>query len=266
MENVLKKIEYIYNQLNRSQKFFALGAIFGICTFFWYLTPFKSIYFTSLCALGLVLLLGVISDFLFIYNKVWDTTIGKSLFVLLYVFLTTLTYAVADQIVNSIVAFDSSGLNRTSTFVSILLTPLVILIVTSIIFFLFLILGQFYLLFITYIKDMKSDKFLSNFIPNITEEYPGWSCVARFIIYPCVLGFLLGLGQIFGFTYQNFVLNQTRAFIYNFEAKKFSRCETPAGSKVITVSDKEIILVAKVNEAYKFTPSLCEPILKDDKS
>ncbi|WP_151716028.1 hypothetical protein [Acinetobacter sp. TUM15071] len=195
------------------------------------------------------------------------TTIGKSLLILLYVLLTTLTYAIADQIVNSIVAFDSSGLSSsTNTFVSILLVPLVILVVTSILFLILFIIGQFYLLFITVFSNLKDDKVLSKFIPNITEEYAGWSCAARFIIYSCVCGFLLSLGQIFGIKYQDFLVEQTQAFIYKFEAKEFSRCITPHGSKVITVSDNEIILVTNINNEYKFTPSLCEPILKDAKS
>lgn len=262
MDILFHKFGILYELLNRSQKYFLVGLILAIITLFWYLTPFKSLYFVSFIIMALILMLGVISDILYIYNRVWKTTIGKSLLLLSYFFLTTLTFAIADQIVNYIVEFDSSSLNRSSTFVSILLTPLVIFVVVSFIFFMFLLLGQFYLLFITYFNNLKSSKILSIFLPNITEKYPGWSCGARFIIYPCALGIVLAVGQNLGSKYEDFVVNQTKAFIYNFEAKKFSRCVIPEGSKVVTVSSDEIIIVTKQDGKYSFLATPCEPILK----
>ncbi|RZG75364.1 hypothetical protein [Acinetobacter sp. WCHAc060025] len=262
MHIILVNFLGIYDDLNRSQKFFLFGAVIAFCTLFWKITPFDSIYQVSFYALFIILLLGVISDLLFIYHKVWATTIGKALLVLFYVLLTTTTYAAADQVVNVIVAYDSSTLSRTSAFVAILLIPLVILIATGIVFLIILLLGQFYLVFITYFQNLKNDKFLSRFIPNIVETYPGWSCIARFFSYPMVFGVLLSIGQIFNDKYQIFLTNTTQSFIYNFEAKLFSRCIIPTDSKVINISENEIIIVTKLDGGYEFKPSLCEPKLK----
>lgn len=253
--NIQERFFEIYRKLNRSQKLYLIGVPLTLNTLFWYLTPFNDLTFLSFILLSICLSCGIVSDILFIYSKIWKTIIGKSLLLVFYVFLTTLTYAFSDQIVNSIVAFESTNINRASSFVAIMLIPIVVMVVTFIVFLVFIFLVQFYIIFVLHFSKNK----------EFSENYAGWTCAGRVLIYPFIFGILLGVGKAYENKYENFVLSQTKAFIYNFEAKEFSRCIVPKGNKVISVSSEEIIVVSEVAGKYYFTPQICVPILKNSK-
>lgn len=73
----------ILSKLNRSQKLFFWGILIIIYSFLWY--PFWQKAWLYTLFLGIFLLfLGVVSDILFIYNKVWATSIGKAFLLIIY--------------------------------------------------------------------------------------------------------------------------------------------------------------------------------------
>src|SRR5690606_14417751 len=132
---------------------------------------------------GLLFVSGVVSDILFVYTKVWGTTIGKALLLLLYALATTVAHAFAAQIVNEVVGYESPMLSNAVTFVAILLVPLFIFFFTCLIFLFVSIVSQFYLLIVTHAEYIKNNECFKSIIPVNLERYPIRTFVAIMVIY-----------------------------------------------------------------------------------
>lgn len=216
---------------------------------------------------GLLFVAGVVSDLLFVYTKVWATTLGKALLLLVYALATTVAYAIAAQLVNEVVAFESSKLSNAVAFVAILLVPLFIFLSTYVLFALLFIAGQFYIVLVAHAETLKNDECFKFIIPENFERYSGRTLAARVIIYPTAIGFLWGSAGYLLPKYKDFIEGSASAFIYHLEAVKFSRCESfHTDAKVIHVNDNEIILARRVNDEYSFTPVACVPKVLPAKS
>lgn len=252
LAKVQEQVGVIYQQLNRSQKFYLVGGLLAFNTLFWYLMPTNDFFKISLFLLSVCWAGGITSDFLYFYHKAWGTILGKVVLVAIYALLTNITYGFADQLVNHIVGYESDGLNRVTNFVAIMIIPIVFILVTFIVFLLLIFLSQFYMMYVIFAKERD----------DLRENYSGWSCAARFLIYPFIFILLFTFGEKYKDKYSNFISEMAQSYIYDFEAKKFSRCITPNGSKVIAISSDEIILVTKEDDKYSFVPMICDPILK----
>ena len=249
---VQEQVGTIYQKLNRSQKFYLIGCVLALNTFFWYLMPTNDFFKISLLLLSVCWAAGITSDFLYFYHKLWGTILGKVVLVAIYALLTNITYGFADQIVNHIIGYESNGLNRVTNFVAIMIIPIVFVLVTFIVFLLVIFLSQFYFAYVILAKERG----------DLKENYSGWSCAARFLIYPFIFMLLFNFGDKYKDKYSNFISEKAQWYIYDFEAKKFSRCIIPEEAKVLTVSSDEIIVVTKKDDKYSFVPTLCDPILK----
>nr|WP_152029927.1 hypothetical protein [Pseudomonas sp. LPH1] len=261
-----EKNQALCNKLNRSQKLYYFGFIFGLLAAFWYATPFSEIFLSVFIAAGLLLTCGVASDILIVYKKVWGTNIGKGLILVIYAAATNFAYALSSQIVNEIVTFESSKLIYSTNLVAVMLLPLFVLAFTYLIFAVIFIFGQFYILIIAHAEQFKTDECLKHIIPEKIENYAFRTFLVRFFVFPSVLGFYWSISGHAMPAYGNFVEDTTKAFIYNLEAKKFSRCELSKGQKAIEINDKEIVVVEKLSEGYLFSPQICSPTLKPNKN
>lgn len=261
-----KNSQSVCSKLNRSQKFFVFGALIFMLAGFWWLTTFTEFFFATLTLSGILLVSGVISDLLYVYSKVWSTYIGKSLLLLLYLLASTIAYAIASQVVNEVVQFDSSKLSYAITFVAILLVPFFLFASTYIVFAILIIFSQLYFFFASFAETLKSDQCFKSIIPDKLESYPGWTFLARIVIYPVAFGFLWRGVDHLGPKYETFVKDTAAAFIYHLEASKYSRCHMAEGTKVIPVNDKEIIVIRNVVDKYYFHPEECSPLILPNKT
>lgn len=135
IKKFLIKNERLCENLNRSQKFYYFGILFSLLAVFWWLTPLKDIYLTALFTAAILLTFAVISDILIVYGKLWGTHIGKGFVLIFYAAATNLAYALASQLVNEVVRYESANLVYATNFVAVMLIPLFILASTFIIFF-----------------------------------------------------------------------------------------------------------------------------------
>ena len=261
-----QKTQGLCANLNRSQKFFFFGAVAAAMAVVWWITPFRQPFLSLIILGGLLFVGGVVSDLLFIYSKVWATTLGKALLLLVYALATTAAYALAAQVVNEVVAFESSKLSNAVAFVAILLVPLLVFGFTYVLFALIFIVGQLYLLLVAHAETLKNDECFKPLIPQNLERYPGCTFAARVVIYPVAIGFIWGSAGHLLPKYGEFVETSAAAFIYHLEAVKFSRCKNvPAGAKVIPVNAKEIIVARKPAGEYSFEPLACVPKISPNK-
>lgn len=254
-----QRFDEVCEKLNRSQILYVAGGLFGILALFWHLTPFNDIFITSLFMAGMFFSFALISDLLVIYQKVWDTTIGKGLLLLVYAAATNITYATAARVVNELVKFDTSSLTYTVNFVAVLIAPLFIFFATCAALAVVLALGQFYLMFTLYSKDLQKSKFFSRLISKPFEEYPGLTFIARVLVFPSLLGMLWSFSNHITPGYEKFIGETAGAFIFNFDALRYSRCETDSASRVIKVTDTEIVVVKHAGGTYEFSPQTCKP-------
>lgn len=251
-----------FEKLNRSQRFYLLGTIFGALAGFWYATPFTDIFFTVLATSGVFLAFGIVSDLLLLYKIVWETLIGKGLLLLLYAFATNLAYASSSRLVNELVKFDTSSLTYTVNLVAFLLAPAFIFIGITVVFSIVLIFGQFYLMLTVYSEQFRNSKYFGMLVPKPVESYPGKTFIIRFIAFPVVLGTLFAFGRNVMPAYSNYIEKTTAAFIFNVDSSHYSRCEILPTERAIKVNDTEIIVVSTTGEAIKFEPKKCVPIIK----
>jgi hypothetical protein len=253
------EIKTFWSKLSRSQKYYFSGLMLVVLGT---IPIYVSSYYVVLI-MGLTLLAcGIISDFLFLTHKILQTLLGKGALIIVSSLITTMGYAFAGQIINEIVQFDISGINYATSFAAILLIPLLLLIIPLatflFLFFIFIISAPFF-----FIKDIL-EKMGFNF--GVSEHLPTITMVLRVFIYATFFGIIQSFfsNHAVQKPYEEFVIGYTKAFIYNFEAKKYSRCANiPENAKVITVPENndEIILVAKVDKNYTFNAIQCVPKL-----
>ncbi|WP_368172633.1 hypothetical protein [Aeromonas sp. R2-1] len=255
---IFMKLQSVCKNLNRSQRFFFWGLIFLPPTLISLLVDNKIIPIALLSFSLLLLLFGIVSDLLIIYRKVWDTIIGKGVILISYAMCTTISYAFASQLVNEIVAFDSSKLTSSITFTSILLIPVFILGFSFILLVGILVFGQFYILFGSLSNNFNNDECFKKLAFASAENYPKASFISRCAIYPIVVSFFLFFGSDLMPAYGKKIEYWTSWFIYNLEAVKHSRCKVgDLNSKVININDSEIIIVNEINGKFIFTPAKC---------
>lgn len=257
------EIKTFWSKLNRSQKYYFLGLMLVVLGI---ILIYVSSYYVVLI-MGLTLLAcGIVSDFLFLTHKILQTLLGKVALIIVSSLITTVGYAFAGQIINEIVQFDISGINYATSFVAILLIPLLLLIIPLVtflfLFFIFIISAPFF-----FIKDILEKM---GFDFSVSEHLSTITLVLRVFIYAIFFGIIRSFfsNHAVQKPYEEFVTGYTKAFIYNFEAKKYSRCaNVPANMKVITVPENndEIILVSKADKDYSFRAVQCIPRINKNK-
>lgn len=247
--------------LNRSQKLYFFGVVFCVLSAFWYVTPFEQVFLAALVTCGVLLTFGVISDLLYVYKIVWDSLLGKAVILLSYAFSTNLAYALSARVLNEIVKFDSDNLVYATNFVAVLLVPLFIVATSYIIFMLFFLFGQLYLMFAMGADQIKSIKCFSGMLPEKIELYPIATFVIRIFAFPAVLGFVWGVSRHAAPVYENFVEKTASDFIYLLEAKSYTGCQVSKNERAIKINDDQIIVVRKIDGTVTFSPQACVPVL-----
>ncbi len=261
IENILVK----YVELSRSQKFYAasiyLIPFWALSLLFPFETMTKSLFLGYVC-LGV---LGVISDILIIYKKIWSSLLGKGVIIVTYAMLTNFALSLSSQAVNSIVEVEPSKLLYSISFVSLLTIPFLISLCSAVLFGVLILFGQFYFFFLVLAKDLKKIPALAPMFPEKLEPYEIPTMIVRFIYIGVLLNFVFNFFQIFSPSYDKFVINQASRFIYNFEAYSNSRCKLKNNEKSILINDKEIVIAKKLPDgSYSFNLQACEPRLSPD--
>jgi hypothetical protein len=265
LRKFLIRNERLCENLNRSQKFYYWGVVLAALAGFWWLTPFNEIFIAALFTAGFLLTCAVISDILSIYKKIWETNIGKGFILVLYAAATNLAYALSVQFVNEIIRYESAQLTYTTNFVAVMLIPLFVVAATFIVFFILFLFGQFYVLLAALAEQLKPIRCLRGVVPSNIEKYPFRTFFVRLIAFPSVLGFYQGIAGNALPSYIEFMESSTKSFIYQLEAKKYSRCILKNGERAISISEKEVVIAKKHKNGYDFEPQLCLPRLKPNK-
>ncbi len=257
----IKFNEHLCKKLNRSQKLFYVGIWAMLFTFFAnFVAPIEFVR-VWLVITFFVFICGIISDLLFIYDKLWKTHLGKGVILIIYAFTLNFAYAFSSVIVNDVVMFQSLSLTYTVNFVAILLIPLIAILLSFVVFGVFIIISQLYAVIAITISDMKPIECLKGLVPDKVENYFKTTLVLRILIYSSAFGAISAIAKSSMPKYEEFIYSATKSFIYHLEAIQHSRCSLEPGEKSIIVSDEEIVVVSKTKGKYSFKPQLCKPKL-----
>lgn len=198
---------------------------------------------------------GVMRFFSTIFTDLIKNIIWKSCFSLLFVFLVTLSLTLADGMINDTFKVPSSPFIYTQTIVSILQTPLFVVVAAAGLSMIFM----FLLLFFPYISSMK----FFNLIPSSLESEKGKkhkniTNTARFFVILCI-GYLS-----FNFLeksdgYYSFIESTAKEYAYNLEMEKYTHCEMKSPGEHFTYFEPNVVIVGvkKANE-YLFTVRPCK--------
>lgn len=264
-KRILRKLfvqnERLCENLNRSQKLYYFGVVFLLLAGFWWLTRFTDIALAVLSLSGIFFTLAIISDIDSVYKKIWNINIGKGLILLVYAITTNLAYAIAAQFITEVVKYDPVKLVFAINFVAVLLVPLFIAAASFVIFFMFFMFGQAYMLIVVQAEHIRSSRCLKGIIPEINEQYPQSTFFIRFLVFPLLLSFYGTIAENYYPSYLKFIKSSTESFIFNFEAKQYSRCTLEDGQRALYVNEKELVVVEEVSSRYIFTATLCKPKL-----
>lgn len=257
----IEKNSEIFSKLSRSQKLYYLGSFFAVLSICWWLTPFKDVFVATTATWMIFWFAAVASDILSVYQKVWDTILGKAVLLLSYALLTNFAYGISSQVVNGIVKFQSNALIYAINYVAVMLTPLFIFISTYLIFLALILCSQLYWFFVITTEIFKKNRFFAGVMPDRIESYPKATFAVRTLAFIVILSAAWGFRPYIAPRYASFLENSTANFIYSFEASKYTRCKIPEDTKGIHINDNEIVVVKKDNDNYTFTPLKCTPLL-----
>ncbi|HBN6206189.1 TPA: hypothetical protein L3M66_004874, partial [Vibrio parahaemolyticus] len=268
LENKVVSVKFVYQgiidfyrELNKSQKLYFVSAIFFTVQFFTkYLPEPANKTFFSLAMIFLVW--AVINDLLALYHTLWNTPLGKGILLLGYTFLANLSLSLGAQYVNNSVGVEPYLYKHSIVFAAIMSVPVVAALVAVVAWLVAIVFGSIYLLFGLNIQQASDAGLLKDVLPKNSEIHPFITTIVRVLAIGSVCYFAYNLFAGYNERYNDFVVKQTKAFLYHFEALEHSRCKIQGGSKFLPLNDKELI-VASQNSAgnYVFKLEVCKPKL-----
>jgi len=258
IQNVVSKVRTIYQGLSKSQKLYFIATSCLLIHFFTrHLPEPANKTFFSLAIIFFVWV--VIYDFLSVYKALWETLIGKGILLLAYTLLANLSLSIGSQYVNNAVGVEPYLYKYSIIFSAIMSVPIVASLVLAVIWLLVVIFGSLYLFLGINLQQVKSASFISDLLPATKEQYFVLTTIVRILVIASISysSFSIFSGQ--NAKYNDFVLEQTEAFIFHFEALDKSRCELEKGVKYLPVNEKELIIITRQSDGdYKFKLALCK--------
>lgn len=252
----------IYCTLNKSQKlyFISISCLLFQLIFRYLPSPIDNLFLT----ISIVFISwAVIFDTLQIYKALWETIIGKGILLLSYTLIVNISLSIGAQYVNEVVGIEPYLYKHTIIFSAILSTPLLSALILGILSFFIITLGMFYLFFKINIQKANENGFLDDILPVKKERYFILTTIIRIISIASISYACFSFFSGYNDKYNEFILKQTKLFLYNFESFDKSRCSLKKGVRYLPVSDKEIVTIVKLdgdNIKFKLTP--CSPRLK----
>ncbi|YCO05608.1 hypothetical protein ACB087_15350 [Vibrio sp. VNB-15] len=181
---------------------------------------------------------------------------------LVYTFLVNMSLSIGAQYVNKAVGAEPYLYKHSIVFSAIMSVPVVAALVLAIIWLSVVIFGFLYLLFGLNIKQVSDSGFLSDVLPKHIEKHFAFTTVVRIIAIGTISYSSYSLFNGYNERYNDFVVIQTQAFLYHFEALEESRCEVKTGTKFLPLNENEIIIVTKLAQGkYNFELEECKPKL-----
>lgn len=204
--------------------------------------------------IGIIYIYGLRYYLVSIINYLNSSPIGKGLFTLTAVIVTTVNLSLASQIINNVTKIQSTYFSYTKTLVSILALPITISIALLFGSILFIIVVMLHTIYSTKWINFKNILTL-NLRPN-QDPIKGALLFGRIFALIAVASFAVIFVDDNKF-YENQINSFITWFSYNFELETNNHCITPNNSKSLIIPDNKIIISTKNKDSYSFTIQQC---------
>lgn len=258
IRNTLIKIRDNYFRLQVNQRLY-VNTIVILITFFTVsvVTGFKgakSVYFVFIA----LWIAAIFYDLIALYKKVYESVLGKGFLVILLSLCTNFAIVLSSQLVNDITGVDPSKFPHTIALLSILSIPIFISAGFGILFFVVLLASPLLLMFHTMDEDKAKEVLLPGYSASPSIPYQKTTRIIQLISFAVFCGLVFSLSQKVMRSYETFLTDTARSFLYQMEMYPKAPCGIKAGCRVAFLGDEKILIGEKNSTGIVFKVQKCK--------
>ena len=197
-------------------------------------------------------------DLIALYKKVYETVLGKALLVVLFSLCANVAIVLSSQVVNDIVGVDPSKFPHTIALLSILTIPFFIVSGFGILSIVMFIIIPIFIM----VHTLHDEKAKSVFFPGLasteTVPYPRTTRLIQLISFAVFCGVVYSASQKSSKSYETFLTDTARSFLYQFEMYAKAPCSISSGSRIAFLGDGKILVASKNGAIVTFKVLECK--------
>jgi len=258
IRNTLIKIHSSYFRLQVNQRLY-VNTIVILIVFFTVsvVTGFKgakSIFFIFI-ALWIV---AIFYDLIAMYKKVYESVLGKGFLVILLSLCTNFAIVLSSQLVNDITGVDPSKFPHTIALLSILSIPIFVSAGFGILYFVILLTSPLLLMFHTMADDKAKEVLIPGYSASPSIPYQKTTRAIQLISFAVFCSLVFTLSQKVMRSYETFLTDTARSFLYQMEMYPKAPCVIKAGGRVAFLSDEKVLIGEKNSTGIVFKVQECK--------
>ncbi len=188
---------------------------------------------------------AICHDLLALYKKVYETTLGKAFLVVLFSLCTNIAIVLSAQLVNDIVGIDPGKFPHTVALLSILFIPLFVAAGFGILYFILLFAIPLLLMLQMTGDDRAKEVFFPGYSASPTIPYQKITRTIQVVSFAVFCGVVYSLSQKVMHSYETFLSDTARSFLYQLEMYPKAPCNIEPGSRVAFISDEKVLVGVK---------------------
>jgi len=197
-------------------------------------------------------------DLVALYKKVYETTLGKALLLVLFSLCANIAIVLSSQVVNDITGVDPSKFPHTVALLSILTIPFFITAAFGILSIVLLVFIPVFMM----VHTIPDEKAKAVFFPGLDFKesipYPRTTRLIQLISFAVFFGFVFSWSQKSSKSYETFISDTARSFLYQFEMYPKSPCKVTDGERVGFLGDGKILVGSKLETTVTFVVQECK--------
>ncbi len=197
-------------------------------------------------------------DVIALYKKVYESVLGKSFLLILFSLCTNFSIVISSQLVNDIVGIDPSKFPHTIALISILSIPFFVAAGFGALYFGLLILTPLMLMFHALPDDRAKEVMIPGYSASSAIPYHKATRLIQFISFAVFCGFVYGLSQKVMYSYETFLTDTARSFLFQFEMYPKAPCTMDTNSRAAFIGDETILRGKRKLTGIEFTVQECK--------
>lgn len=202
--------------------------------------------------------IAIAYDLIALYKKIYETVLGKALLVILFSLCANIAIVLSSQVVNDIVGIDPSKFPHTIALLSILTIPFFIAACFGILSMVLLFAIPIFLMVHTLPDEKAKAVFFPGLVPTETIPYPKTTRLIQLVSFAVFCGVVYSSSQKSSKSYETFLTETARSFLYQFEMYPKAPCTVSSGSRIAFLGDGKILVGSKSEAVVTFTIQECK--------
>lgn len=257
IRDVVAQMRKDYFQLQVNQRFY-VNAIAMLIVFLLSSVVLGAQNATGVLYIFLVFWIAAICyDMIASYKTIYETVPGKGFLVLLFTLCTNFAIVLTSQLVNDIVGVDPSKFPHTITLLSILSIPFFIVAGIGILYFVLLLVTPFLLMFHTLPDEKSKEVLFPGYSTRPSIPYQKTTLAVQIVSFAFFFGVVLFFSQKVAHSYETFLTDFARSFMYDWEMYPKAPCVIEQGSRAAFLGDEKILVGVKSSTGIAFNIREC---------